>query len=87
MALNHMRRTVGDLVMQSVMRGSRLCAAWRLRIGGAMLALIWLAAPAANAQTPGDAAAQFGAVEAVSSISLSPDGSQIAYVSPAPSIS
>ena len=86
MALNHMSRTVGDLVMQSVMRGSRLCAAWRLRIGGAMLALIWLAAPAANAQTPGDAAAQFGAVEAVSSISLSPDGSQIAYVSPAPSI-
>ena len=49
--------------------------------------LIWPAvalgmASTAHAQSATDAAAQFGALEAVSDISLSPDGANIAYIAP-----
>ncbi|MEQ1510629.1 MAG: S9 family peptidase, partial [Sphingopyxis sp.] len=39
-------------------------------------------APTAHAQTPSAAAAQFGALEAISDISLSPDGAHIAFITP-----
>lgn len=54
-------------------------------VGGSELVLLAIAIAAAapaSAQAVADPAAQFGALEAISSISLSPDGNSIAFVSP-----
>jgi dipeptidyl aminopeptidase/acylaminoacyl peptidase len=57
---------------------------FRIFLGGAVAAALLMASGAPAAGAPADPAAAFGARESVLSVSLSPSGKQIAFISPGP---